>query len=78
MRAVKGSLGHSLKIVGQRIGRPSLGLMARPGVPVGGRVRKLRAVEYPGSRPFEKGVTSDHDRRWLPIPELLLDVGKEL
>ena len=25
--------------------RPSLGLMARLGVPVGGRVRKLRAVE---------------------------------
>lgn len=51
-------------------------------------MRKLRAVEYPRSRPFEKGVTSefggsivgagDHGRRWLPIPELLLDVGKEL
>jgi hypothetical protein len=27
------------------LGRPSLGLMARLGVPVGGRVRKLRAVE---------------------------------
>ena len=26
-------------------GLPSLGLMARLGVPVGGRVRKLRAVE---------------------------------
>jgi len=29
----------------KRIGRLSPGLMARLGVPVGGRVRKLRAVE---------------------------------
>ena len=28
-----------------RLRRPSLGLLARLGVPVGGRVRKLRAVE---------------------------------
>ena len=61
MRAVKGSLGHSPKGKEvQRIRRPSLGLMARLGksiakqsegrvgekcLPVGGRVKKLRAVE---------------------------------
>ena len=59
MRAVKGSLGHSPEMVGAErewrlmiscaratrgLGSPSPGLMARLGVPVGGRVRKLRAV----------------------------------
>ncbi len=47
MRAVKGDLGHSLERDVKRSGRPSLGLMARLGVPVGGRVRKPRAVEIP-------------------------------
>ena len=41
MRAVKGSLGHSLDERVMRIGRPSPGIMARPDVPVGGRVRSL-------------------------------------
>ena len=45
MRAVKGDLGHSLERDVKRSGRLSLGLMARLGVPVGGRVRKPRAVE---------------------------------
>jgi hypothetical protein len=44
MRAVKDSLTAPLGQMG-KIGRPSLGLMARLGVPVGGRVRKRRAVE---------------------------------
>ena len=44
MRALKGSLGHSLQERHKEFGRPSLGLMARLGVPVGGRVRKQRAV----------------------------------
>jgi hypothetical protein len=35
-----------------RIGRPSLGLMARLGVPVGGRVRKLRAVGDQSGHPL--------------------------
>ena len=38
-------------------GLPSLGLMARLGVPVGGRVRKLRAVEDQ-SVPIPEEVTS--------------------
>ena len=37
--------------------RPSLGLMARLGVPVGGRVKTLRAVED-HSVPIPKEVTS--------------------
>ena len=45
MRAVEGSLGHSLRGAVARIERPSPGLMVRLGVPVGGRVRKLGAVE---------------------------------
>jgi hypothetical protein len=39
-------------------GKPSLGLMARLGVPVGGRVRKLRAVEDQ-SAPIPKERTSE-------------------
>ena len=60
MRAVEGSLGHSPQERYREVGRPSPWLMARPGksiakqsegragekyLPVGGRVRKLRAVE---------------------------------
>jgi len=37
---------------------PPLGLMARLGVPVGGRVRKLRAVEDQ-SAPIPEGTTSE-------------------
>ena len=44
MRAVKNNLPTPSGEVGG-IRRPSPGLMARLGVPVGGRVRKLRAVE---------------------------------
>jgi hypothetical protein len=59
MRAVKGSLGHSLNERQKRIGRPSPGLVARPGrsiakqsegragekyLPVGGQARKLRVM----------------------------------
>ena len=44
MRAVKGSLGRPLERRFRALG-PSPGLMARLGVPVGGRVRKPRAVE---------------------------------
>jgi hypothetical protein len=46
MRAVTGSLGHSPKERHRELedGRPSPGLLARLGVPVGGRVRKSRAV----------------------------------
>ena len=39
-------------------GLPSLGLMARLGVPVGGRVRKLRAVEDQ-SAPIPGETTSE-------------------
>ena len=39
-------------------GLPSLGLMARLGVPVGGRVRKLRAVEDQ-SAPIPEEITSE-------------------
>jgi hypothetical protein len=39
------SVGHSSLRELKRIGKPSLGLMARLGLPVGGWVRKLRAVE---------------------------------
>ncbi len=39
--------------------RPSLGLLARLGVPVGGRVRKLRAVEDQ-SAPIPGEMTSEH------------------
>jgi hypothetical protein len=42
----------------KKIGRPSPGLMARLGVPVGGRVRKLRAVEDP-SAPIPKEIARD-------------------
>jgi hypothetical protein len=42
----------------KRIGRPSPGLMARLGVPVGGRVRKLRAVEDQ-SAPIPEETTSE-------------------
>ncbi len=38
-------------------GKPSLGLMARLGVPVGGRVRKSRAVEDQ-SAPIPEEITS--------------------
>jgi len=38
------------------LGRPSLGLMARLGVPVGGRVRKLRAVGDESSPPSREKV----------------------
>jgi len=41
----------------KRIGRPSPGLMARLGVPVGGRVRKPRAVEDQ-SAPIPEETTS--------------------
>jgi hypothetical protein len=42
-------------------GKPSLGLMARLGVPVGGRVRKLRAVEDQ-SAPIPEEKTSELGR----------------
>jgi hypothetical protein len=38
--------------------RPSLGLMARLGVPLGGRVRKSRAVEDQ-SAPIPEEITSE-------------------
>ncbi len=44
MRAVNGSLGHSPNEA-KRVGRPSPGRRARLGVPMGERVRMLRAVE---------------------------------
>ena len=40
----EGSLLVSLARATRGLSRPSLGLMARLGVPVGGRVKKLRAV----------------------------------
>ena len=42
--------------------RPSLGLMARLGVPVGGRVRKLRAVEDQ-SAPIPEEIASERGGR---------------
>jgi hypothetical protein len=42
-------------------GLPSLGLMARLGVPVGGRVKKLRAVEDQ-SAPISEEITSELGR----------------
>ena len=59
MRAVKGTLGHSLNVRLKRIRRPSPGLMARLGVPVGGRVRKLRAVEDQSAP-----IPEDNERAW--------------
>ena len=47
------------------IGRPSLGLMARLGVPVGGRVRKLRAVGDQAGHPSVKGITSELGRSYF-------------
>jgi len=41
----EGQSGDSPEGEVRKIGRPSHGLLARLGVPVGGRVRKLRAVE---------------------------------
>ena len=54
--------GWSLMILFSRatrgLGRPSFGPLARLGVPVGGRVRKLRAVEDQ-SAPIPEEVTSE-------------------
>jgi len=73
MRAVEGSLGHSPQERYREVGRPSPGLMARPGksiakqsegragekyLPVGGRVRKLRAGEDQ-SAPISEAITSE-------------------
>ena len=55
MRAVKGSLGHSHLERFREVGRPSPGLMARLGVPVGRWVRKLRAVGDQSGHPPVKG-----------------------
>ena len=67
LRAVKGSLGHSLQERHKEFGRSSLGLLARLGVPVVGRVRKLRAVASQLRRPRFKdcgrGQTADR-----PVP----------
>jgi len=45
----------------KRVGRPSQGLVARLGVPVGGRVKKLRAVED-HSVPIPEEITSELGR----------------
>jgi len=45
MRAVQNSLTAPPRGKVGKIGRPSPGQMARLGVPVGGRVRKMRPVE---------------------------------
>jgi hypothetical protein len=45
MRAVKGSLGRSFQERHKEFGRSLLGLLARLGVSVGGRVKKLRVNE---------------------------------
>ena len=52
-------------------GKPSLGLMARLGVPVGGRVRKLRAVEDHLARPQRDGRRAVVARyvRWEDRPD---------
>ena len=56
MRAVNGSLGHSPNEA-KRVGRPSPGRRARLGVPMGGRVRMLRAGED-HSAPIPGKITS--------------------
>jgi hypothetical protein len=53
-------------------GLPSLGLMARLGVPVGGRVRKPRAVEdqsapIPEERTSKLGERMRGQTRWSPV-----------
>ena len=58
-------------------GRPSLGLMARLGVPVGGRVRKLRAVKgslgrSPRGRYRELGSVRSTSKRTTKLPRPLL------
>jgi hypothetical protein len=58
MRAVKGNLDRSLYCNVGKIGKPSPGLMARLGVPVGGRVKKLCAVEDQ-SAPIPEERTSE-------------------
>ena len=54
-------------------GLPSHGLMARLGVPVGGRVRKLRAPWEPAWRSSRRGEKSGGRYGWktFPIPLLL-------
>jgi hypothetical protein len=53
----EGQSGHSPWAKVGKIGKPSPGLMARLGVPVGGRVRKLRAIEDQ-SAPIPEEITS--------------------
>jgi hypothetical protein len=55
------------------IGRPSPGLMARLGVPVGGRVRKLSAVEDQ-SAPIPEEITSELGRIIYVFDHGLADV----
>jgi len=54
--------------------RPSPGLTARLGVPVGGRVRKLRAVEDQ-SAPIPEEITSELGRMGREQPGALLARG---
>jgi hypothetical protein len=58
MRAVKGNLDRSLYGNVGKIGKPSPGLLARLGVPVGGRVKKLCVVEDQ-SAPIPEERTSE-------------------
>ena len=47
--------------------RPSLGLLARLGVPVGGRVRKLRAVEDQSAPPLERNKQAWREHIYRPM-----------
>ena len=58
-------------------GRPSLGLMARLGVPVGGRVRQSRAVEdQPAPIPEERTSKLGGEKGSAQVPFLLAE-GRE-
>ena len=65
--ACEGSLLVSYARVTRGLGRPSHGLTVRLGVPVGGRVRKLRAVGDQTGRPLKREMEE-------PEPELEMRV----
>src|SRR6266550_7073006 len=84
MRAVKGSLTTSYQRGEERIRRASPGLVARLGVPVGGRVKKLRAVRDSPGHLFGKETSwvkamdqslSDEQRRVRKVRRFTIGVS---
>ena len=61
------------------LGRPSLGLLARLGVPVGGRVKKSRTVEDQSAPIPERGQASLEGSLMRPVQSNLgPSLGKEV